>query len=69
MGTSVNRLMEAEIEKRLRCDDVMKFKSTEHQHYFDFGGTPRLRSALSDFFIRNFSEGKTIQPKNVRNCS
>ena len=65
MGTAVNRLMEVELEDYMNRNDVMKFKPTEHQHYYDFSGTSRLKFALSNFFARHFTEGKNIPPEEV----
>jgi len=60
MGTATNQLMGAEIEERLRRPDALRFTAEEHQHYYDFGGTPRLRRALSNFLERHFSRGRKI---------
>lgn len=66
MGTAVNYLMEEELEERLNREDVLKFTAKEHQHYFDYGGTPRLREALSNFFSRHFTGGRKIPLEEVR---
>ncbi|KAF2356671.1 Aminotransferase class I/classII [Trinorchestia longiramus] len=65
LGTSVNRLMESELQERLNRPDMFIFKTKDHQHYFDFRGTALLREALSGFFSRHFSGGKPVMPDQL----
>jgi len=65
MGTATNQLMGAEVQQRLRRPDALRFTAEEHQHYYDFGGTPRLRRALCSFLQRHFSRGREISPHQL----
>ena len=64
MGTAVNRLMESELEKRLRKEDALRY-SSNCQHYYDFSGSHELRKSLAKFFHRHFDPIEDIHPDNV----
>jgi len=65
LGTACNYLMQTEVQERFARPDVFKFNAEQHQHYYDFCGTRRLRLAVCDFLGRNVSGGLSLDPKQL----
>jgi len=65
MGTATNQLMEREVEQRLQKPDAFHFSARDHQHYFNFTGTGKLKTALVNFLGRHFSSGVQLEPDNL----
>ncbi|KAK7070774.1 hypothetical protein SK128_022016 [Halocaridina rubra] len=64
MATAVNRLMEEELETRLRKADAMQY-DRQFQHYYQLFGTFQFRMALADFLSRHLCPGRTLSTENI----